>query len=82
MIIPSRSSDAGPASLSRCHACDASMSNNEPGCCIACDSPCCHACGQHCNDGWWCQHCMETLIVRIAGYLNSDMRDVELGAKL
>ena len=82
MYIPNRASDAGPESMTHCQKCEASLRKHSTGCCIACEGPCCDACGEHCDDGWWCHDCLNELIRKIAEELSADMRDVELGAKL
>jgi hypothetical protein len=81
-MIPSRASDAGPESLTRCQSCDANLKHHSTGACIACEGPCCDACGQHCDDGWWCTDCLERLIAAVLADMSADMRAVEIGAKL
>lgn len=81
-MLPSRASDAGPESLTRCQSCDASLKHNSTGACIACEGPCCDSCGQQCDEGWYCHDCLRELAEKIMAELSADMRNVELGALL
>ncbi len=82
MSIPNRASDAGPESMAHCQKCEASLRKRSTGACIACEGPCCDACGENADDGWWCHDCLEALTDRLMAELPAYFWAVELGAKL